>query len=336
MNSQWVIDPDQTLPHNYSIVAYGAQFLAGAAVTGHAIQVYKGYNNHSVVIEGMHFNHRGNTTVNGAIQALGTTCLRLFKCVVESHNTKGTYAAFDLGPYTIGDNNTCAFWTTFDSCATRMRSGADGTAMAVGIRLRGTCNATNILNCSFATGVDAIRFDTDGTAGGLANGCTILHNHFEGVTNAVTINTAAPCTAMPTGLRMHYNRLESLTTVFNITGAAVTNASFPPDLGHNYLTVGSVTNYVVNPNTQYVFSYEPSSFGIGINKVGGPLPYTIIAEGVGNHLTVANFTGLSAWNGAHLVLGAYHLWVDSATGKLYIKGSAPTSATDGTVVGTQV
>ena len=42
----------------------------------------------------------------------------------------------------------------------------------------------------------------------------------------------------------------------------------------------------------------------------------------------------SAWNGSHVTLGAYHFWVD-ATGKLRIKSSAPTSDTDGTVVGQQ-
>lgn len=40
------------------------------------------------------------------------------------------------------------------------------------------------------------------------------------------------------------------------------------------------------------------------------------------------------WDGAHLVLGANHLWVDS-TGVLRIKASQPTSDTDGTVVGAQ-
>ena len=42
----------------------------------------------------------------------------------------------------------------------------------------------------------------------------------------------------------------------------------------------------------------------------------------------------SAWDGSHLLMGAYHLWVD-ATGALRIKNGAPTSDTDGTVVGTQ-
>jgi hypothetical protein len=41
-----------------------------------------------------------------------------------------------------------------------------------------------------------------------------------------------------------------------------------------------------------------------------------------------------AWNTAHLKIGTYHLWVDS-TGDLRIKNGAPTSDTDGAVVGAQ-
>lgn len=41
-----------------------------------------------------------------------------------------------------------------------------------------------------------------------------------------------------------------------------------------------------------------------------------------------------AAGGAPLKLGSYHLWVDVA-GRLRIKGSAPTSGSDGTIVGTQ-
>jgi hypothetical protein len=42
----------------------------------------------------------------------------------------------------------------------------------------------------------------------------------------------------------------------------------------------------------------------------------------------------SAWNGSHFIMGNYHFWVDSS-GKLRTKSSAPSSDTDGTVVGTQ-
>lgn len=40
------------------------------------------------------------------------------------------------------------------------------------------------------------------------------------------------------------------------------------------------------------------------------------------------------WSDGHLQLGPYHLWVDD-TGRLRVKNGAPTSATDGTVVGAQ-
>jgi hypothetical protein len=42
----------------------------------------------------------------------------------------------------------------------------------------------------------------------------------------------------------------------------------------------------------------------------------------------------SAWDGEHLMIGSYHFWVDS-TGVFRIKATAPTSDTDGTVVGAQ-
>lgn len=42
----------------------------------------------------------------------------------------------------------------------------------------------------------------------------------------------------------------------------------------------------------------------------------------------------SEWNQKHITMGTYEFWVDS-TGNLRIKSSAPTSATDGVVVGTQ-
>jgi hypothetical protein len=47
----------------------------------------------------------------------------------------------------------------------------------------------------------------------------------------------------------------------------------------------------------------------------------------------AGTTG-STWNGTHFKMGAYHLWIDTS-GRLRIKNGAPTSETDGTVVGTQ-
>ena len=44
--------------------------------------------------------------------------------------------------------------------------------------------------------------------------------------------------------------------------------------------------------------------------------------------------GDGLWNGGHFLMGNYHLWIDTS-GRLRIKNGTPTSATDGTVVGTQ-
>lgn len=50
----------------------------------------------------------------------------------------------------------------------------------------------------------------------------------------------------------------------------------------------------------------------------------------GGNFEIAN----GGWNTEHLKLGNHHLWVD-ATGQLRIKSSAPTSDTDGNIVGSQ-
>lgn len=47
-----------------------------------------------------------------------------------------------------------------------------------------------------------------------------------------------------------------------------------------------------------------------------------------------NFGASSAYNGNHLTLGNYHLWIDSS-GRLRVKNGTPTKADDGTIVGTQ-
>lgn len=60
-----------------------------------------------------------------------------------------------------------------------------------------------------------------------------------------------------------------------------------------------------------------------------------LASSIGTASLNSFRTGSGVWNEGHLLMGAYHLWIDS-TGRLRIKSSAPTSDTDGTVVGTQV
>lgn len=82
-------------------------------------------------------------------------------------------------------------------------------------------------------------------------------------------------------------------------------------------------------------SYESIRDEIGKVLVAGA-GITVTVDDPGNTVTVASTGAVpsAAWDGSHLRLGTYRLWVDS-TGDLRIKSSAPTSDTDGTVVGTQ-
>jgi hypothetical protein len=79
----------------------------------------------------------------------------------------------------------------------------------------------------------------------------------------------------------------------------------------------------------FVFSYGTSAADDGVNIIK---PNDISGGSPGRWVRLAHNT--SAWNSNHLKLGNYSLWVD-ATGDLRIKNGAPSSDTDGTVVGTQ-
>jgi hypothetical protein len=343
LGTQWLIDVDLTAPHNYLILGYGAELLAAPAVTGHAIKVYKSFNNFGVTIEGLHFNHRNNTTVGGCIQAVNTTHLRVLNCSVEHHNTKAGYSGIELGPLTAGNGSTNSFWSTIDGFHTRQRAGGDGTDADIGINLRGQANATTIKNCQLSNVKTGIKIQEDGVvAGGIANGVLVNDNWFEGIVNGAAAAIAMVMTpttgTVPLGCRIVNNRVESVTTFISITtgGAAAIEPSHPPIIANNYLLNGSVTNFITNPNNQFVAVDEPrSSSGLvetNVRRTNGSYQFRMASNG---NLEVANESGNSNYANGHVVIGAYHLWVEAATGKLRIKSSAPTSDSDGTIVGTQ-
>jgi len=86
----------------------------------------------------------------------------------------------------------------------------------------------------------------------------------------------------------------------------------------------SVLNYLGNDKS-------PNSF-----TATGANPQTIIQNTTANNIDFQFSTlAISAfWGKVGLVMGSYYLWVD-ASGRLRIKNGAPSSDTDGTVVGTQ-
>jgi len=81
-----------------------------------------------------------------------------------------------------------------------------------------------------------------------------------------------------------------------------------------------------NASGSYAATGGDVNISPGTGSVSNSSGNAVIADTAGNG---------GAWNTSHIVLGIYHIWVDT-TGRLRIKSSAPTSATDGTVIGTQV
>jgi hypothetical protein len=82
--------------------------------------------------------------------------------------------------------------------------------------------------------------------------------------------------------------------------------------------------------------YEARKNGIylGDGTVAQDVGFVRYAPNVGAMAPGDNFKVDGSWNGGHLQMGGWHLWVDAA-GKLRILGSAPTGDLVGTVIGSQ-
>ena len=86
------------------------------------------------------------------------------------------------------------------------------------------------------------------------------------------------------------------------------------------------------------FSLQGQNAAASFASTGGDInvnPGTGSVSNASGNVVIKDTAGNGGtWNTSHAVLGIYHLWVD-ASSRLRIKNSAPTSDTDGTVVGTQ-
>lgn len=88
-----------------------------------------------------------------------------------------------------------------------------------------------------------------------------------------------------------------------------------------------------------IFIFDSSTLGSALriqeNNVASAITTFSNASGDTSRITYdGSFSCGGAWNQSHLILGTYHLWIDTS-GNLRIKNGAPTSATDGVVAGTQ-
>lgn len=193
-----------------------------------------------------------------------------------------------------------------------------------------TPNYSNMPGMTFGGGViytqlaadAAMGVTTLSTADRVPNACSI---QIESGSNTETVTASA---TPPSGGGPFGRILTATTTKAHTAGQAViatpTRSSteyFNVENGFHYLPDAPV---LVAPAGAIYFGTALDLFVYRVAAgVGGPGPGTswIVQDG--------------SWNGGHLRLGAYHLWVD-AVGALRIKNGAPTSATDGVTVGSQV
>jgi hypothetical protein len=185
---------------------------------------------------------------------------------------------------------------------------------------------------------NTIETVTTGVTGSLSAGirlyrvsATVLNHHAEASTDGLSCQESS---VMAIGTTGH----NTVTNLIHLTGGYV-QASF-----YNLATTGA-TNFIVDDPNQVTIPYTatPSqtlqSYSAGRDYIGGGYFHPLGADSIGVTGKLVMDAGWSVqadgtWNGGTFRLGAYRLWVDS-TGDLRIKNGAPTSDTDGTVVGTQ-
>ena len=103
------------------------------------------------------------------------------------------------------------------------------------------------------------------------------------------------------------------------------NICYSSDYGVNWSDIANARQWV-----QLATSSDLAAIYLSFTNTG--LNISTLFSSVNNNGSLKIAT--SAYDQGHYIMGNYHFWVD-ASGRLRIKNGAPTSATDGTVVGTQ-
>jgi hypothetical protein len=335
--SSWTLDISSF--KNIKITGYGATLSASAAVTSDAIRVVGSSNLTILDIEGLNFNHQGNGTVGGCFDLLGAHCVHIRSCNVEAHSTKAGWHFARLSTSVAGNEDFNSFWCSIENCTTRMRSGGLGTINDYGIIMEGGANATKIINNQFNDVEIAVYIKVDPVNFSLPNGCLIQGNDFESVGSTAIVVQGEPGELGITGLRVLFNRVETCPTFFSFdtSGAAALQHSMPPFLMGNYCTTGSVTTWVANPTNYAITTMEAMYPGFGpvVNNnfyQNGKMTFVFDS---GNGFITQNTSGTATYESGYWNQGTYRYWTNTGDGKFYVKNGVPSSATDGTVVGTQ-
>lgn len=204
-----------------------------------------------------------------------------------------------------------------------------------GLKVRGSNHQYGIdLKASGTTGVQMHVIGYDVQAG-------TLGEVFQGTNCKLsTIDVVKGVDTTGVRVRKDQNSAELLSTIANFstgTGAVAAQGFSNGTVQMEYGIAGA--NYggygILTANAAYML--HPGSGGIALMATHANGAVRIAAGGA-SELARIDASGLylvgGTWNTPHLAMGAQHLWFDTA-GRLRVKNGAPTSATDGTVVGTQ-
>lgn len=113
-------------------------------------------------------------------------------------------------------------------------------------------------------------------------------------------------------------------------GSDIVNDTFGSDVGLVRIDIEyTVISCEWTDGGGWLYPTDGAAYQVSIGSVAAPAVGVQLLVDTG-HLQI----GDGAWNGQHMVMGAYHLWID-AVGALRIKNAAPAMDLDGVIVGTQ-
>jgi hypothetical protein len=229
-----------------------------------------------------------------------------------------------------GRNNTVDIHASFHTTVTaedllRLGDSSDSTRAVDGITMQSQNTSNGLYRVNDQTGNLGVTTATNATGNKILGAFTTTAVDDGGTGNTFDINgsLATPVPHITGRFQVRYGDTGS--------GISTTATDFVLDADHNAGTpiirlLGSVDNNI-----------DTSSGNLRINS---NLAMSLIANASASNIVLDGsayvLTGASGATGytRPMYLGSYALWVAS-NGKLYIKSGAPSSDTDGTVVGTQ-
>ena len=202
----------------------------------------------------------------------------------------------------------------------------------------------------------AIQHGHTSTDGGKCNAVWYQYNSIITMNRGFYLAYDGNLGARPNAVTFNYNSVEGSELTVDDYGVYLEGNGYAIDVSNNYFDHCNtgvrvqntaqravVHNNVFGGTHTYKIDYQSTStqttgaqpqdniFQMGLNLQ----PQKDVTRDLGGASNRwKNIYGNSSWDSGHLILGSYHLWIDS-TGDLRIKSSAPTGETDGTVVGTQ-